>query len=298
MLSICIPVYEYDVASLVSDLRQQIDDLEEMVEIVLIDDASSEDFRKINSAIEGVKYVQLEENVGRAVIRNTFLDHVQFDYLIFLDTDSIIIEKDFLITYLEAIRDGEKVICGGRLYPDTIGDNNRMLRWKYGKERESKPASERSKHPHQSFMTNNFLIHKKVLKEVRFNEELKGYGHEDTLFGFELKKRKISIHHIDNPILNGDIETNEEFLKKTEEGIHSLIKVLKLVNFDQQFIQSVQLLDFYYSKKWMMPLIKLWFFIRKKGLRKSLIAGEATVRAFNFYKLGFFTENIKSSIIR
>ena len=56
-------------------------------------------------------------------------------------------------------------------------------------------------------------------KKISFNERLSGYGHEDTLFGYELNKNNIQIHHIDNPVLNGHLDTNEAFLLKTEEGL-------------------------------------------------------------------------------
>ena len=140
MLSICIPVYQYDVVSLVEDLKQQAKALDVTVEIILIDDASSEDYRKINSAIEGVKYVQLEHNIGRAVIRNRFLKYAKYNHLLFLDTDSIVYRDHFLKDYVQLIKEGKDVICGGRVYPDTIDDNNRSLSWKYGMQRESKPA--------------------------------------------------------------------------------------------------------------------------------------------------------------
>ena len=36
------------------------------------------------------------------------------------------------------------------------------LRWNYGRKRESLPADMRALHPARSFMSNNFLVHKKV----------------------------------------------------------------------------------------------------------------------------------------
>ena len=76
-------------------------------------------------------------------------------------------------------------------------------------------------------------------KKISFNERLSGYGHEDTLFGYELNKNNIQIHHIDNPVLNGHLDTNEAFLLKTEEGLGNLLKVWEIVDFDAQLLKAI-----------------------------------------------------------
>jgi len=65
-----------------------------------------------------------------------------------------------------------------------------------------KSAVERNKHPHRGFSTFNVLFEKSVFSKIRFNEELKQYGHEDTLLGFQLKKAGIDILHIDNGLMH------------------------------------------------------------------------------------------------
>ena len=51
-LSICIPVYNFDVNGLVTELSSQIISAHLDAEIILIDDASSVDFIKINKNLE------------------------------------------------------------------------------------------------------------------------------------------------------------------------------------------------------------------------------------------------------
>ena len=115
------------------------------------------------------------------------------------------------------------VICGGTLYNDSApGDPDKILRWKYGRIREQKKAAERNKHPHSNFSTFNFLIEKSVFSKIRFNEELKQYGHEDTLLGYQLKKAGINVLHIDNGLIHEGVESNREFLNKTKLGIENL----------------------------------------------------------------------------
>ena len=74
----------------------------------------------------------------------------------------------------------------------------RLLRWKYGRKKEQKKASDRNKHPYSRFSTFNVIIDKSIFSKFRFYEELKQYGHEDTLFSYQLKKAGIAIYHIDN----------------------------------------------------------------------------------------------------
>ncbi len=108
ILSICIPVYQFYVENLVSELRNQIQ-LENMdVEIILIDDASDENFRQKNRYLEGVNYIQLEKNYGRSKIRNLFLEFAKGDYLLFLDCDGKVSSPDFLKNYIEILKKTRK----------------------------------------------------------------------------------------------------------------------------------------------------------------------------------------------
>ncbi|MBK9012976.1 MAG: hypothetical protein IPM82_02230 [Saprospiraceae bacterium] len=66
-------------------------------------------------------------------------------------------------------------------------------------------------------MTNNFLIPRQLFLEIQFDETLRQYGHEDTLFGMELARRQVPIVHIDNPLEHIGLEPVDVFLRKTEQ---------------------------------------------------------------------------------
>ncbi len=261
MISICIPIYNFNVSPLLDELSMQMEKAEASVELILIDDCSFSEYKELHKSVcNKHRYIELEENIGRAKIRNLFLDYAQYEHLLFLDCDSLIPNKTFLSNYLKAIKKGESsIICGGRIYDSAKPDSNKLLRWKYGIEKESLSYEERMQQPNKSFMTNNFLISKQLLQEIKFDERLSEYGHEDTLFGFELKKKGIKINHIENPVLNGHLENNAEYLKKTEKSIHNLIAILDYVNYDPDFIQDVSLLNFYNkaNTKRFSPFIKI-----------------------------------------
>ncbi len=290
-LTVCIPVYNQDVTSLVSSLLKQTKSDGNQVKIVIIDDHSSESFYLVNRALsEQVKYVYLDKNIGRSKIRNKFLDYSESDYLLFIDCDSSLISEQYISAYLNYL-ESEKpdVLVGSSVYQIEKPKRNYRLRWQYGSIRESENHRQRKLNPNTSFKTNNFVISMNCFKKISFNERLSGYGHEDTLFGYELNKNNIQIHHIDNPVLNGHLDTNEAFLLKTEEGLGNLLKVWEIVDFDAQLLNKIRILRYYIKYKgslWYRSLF--WLF--KKPIRYSLRIGFSNMYLFDFYKLGYLIE--------
>lgn len=288
MLSICIPIYNYDVTSLVHALAGQGASLHIPFEIILIDDASELTFRNKNEKLSTTAtYIQLSENIGRSKIRNLFTAHARYPYLLFLDCDVVLLSESFLSNYVEQLKDGSAyVICGGRIYASHTPDRSHRLRWSYGTKKESQRAEIRSQHPYQSFMTNNFIIRKDVLMTVRFDERLKGYGHEDTLFGYALMKQEVPVSHVHNPVLNGQLEENDVFLKKTEEGVKNLARIMNQMGEEKEFIRGVALLRFYQKIKATAPVLQMVFRMTKPFLLLLLKKGYVILPLFAFYKLG------------
>jgi glycosyltransferase involved in cell wall biosynthesis len=267
-------------------------------EIICIDDASNDKWHAINDAAGAMcqTFIRLDDNVGRARIRNLFLQYARYDYLLFLDGDSLIIRPDFLKNYCQLIRQqSPDVVCGGRVYPSVCPDKAQRLSWKYGTQRESKPAIVRQISPNSSFMTNNFLIRRDILENIRFDERLSDYGHEDTLFGFELKRQGITVLHTENAVLNGDIETNDRYLSKTEDAVLNLIQIADYVADYNQFANDVSLLKYHNLVKSMRlePLINGLYFLAKPIIKMLLCKGIVSLRLFDFYKLGFLIQSIR-----
>ncbi len=288
MISVCIPVYNFDINPLVESLLEEILAHSLAVEIVLIDDCSQERVKQKNKVEHNnVKYIQLTENIGRSKIRNLFLKYVTNDYLLFLDCDSFIISKDFLRSYMVQLQNLDSVICGGRVYPENRPNRSRLLRWKYGVKKESKTAVERMANPNKSFMTNNFLIKKSVLLDIQFDEQLTQYGHEDTLFGLELKKAGITITHIENPIFNGDIETNEVFLEKSEKALDNLILLCATSKHADDLTKEVSILIVAKKIQFFKPLMRFHHLLFGGMMKALLKNGLAGVMCFDIYRLGY-----------
>ncbi|WP_373548781.1 glycosyltransferase family 2 protein [Haliscomenobacter sp.] len=228
MLSILIPIYNYDVTYLVTELHRQAEGLGELYEICLLDDASDEKFKAINGVLiqkTNVRYEELPQNIGRAAIRNRLVEMAQYDYLLYMDCDSGVVMPHYLQTYVSAFHP-QRLLYGGRSYlPKPPSDPQYLLHWHYGRQREQQDFLERQKNPYHSFMTNNFLIPKSIFASITFDESLRTYGHEDTLFGMELAKKNIEILHLNNPLLHLGLESTAVFLSKTQMAIHNLAQL-------------------------------------------------------------------------
>jgi len=290
MLSICIPVYNCDVRRLVKDLHLQAVNTAYPFEIILLDDASNESFRKINQTIdlEGVRYIQLNKNIGRAKIRNRLAGEAKFPYLLFMDCDSAVASPNYIENYAPFF-ESPTVCCGGRIYEDKKPADSTFLRWEYGVERESVSASERNKNPNAGFQTNNFLIHKRIFEKVKFNEDLTGYGHEDTLFGLELLGQGIIIRHIDNPLIHLGLESAFDFLKKAENGIANLYRIeLILREKYPNYINHSRLMQskLFLQKYHLSGFVSKLFSIVRLQMRKNLLSKNPSLFVFDLYRLG------------
>lgn len=292
MISICIPIYNHYTYPMVRRLARQIANADaDSYEIVCIDDHSSGYYISQNKGIaELATYVLLENNVGRARIRNLFLQYAKGEYLLFLDCDSQVPEN-FVKEYAKTLARKPAVVVGGRVYDDTFNDREHRLRYLYGTKVESRPLLERLKNPYRSFMTNNFMVRRDVLDKIRFDESLTKYGHEDTLFGYRLEQNHIPILHIDNPVINGQVEENAEFLHKSVEAVENLAKLYDDMWEDQRFCHSVRLLNTYNRVRRMnLQGVVYWLYkVFKTPMESHFVSGNSiSLKQFNFYKLGMF----------
>ena len=291
MLSVCIPVYNFDASKLVSDILKQAEVANVEIEILIGDDSSTNKYNNpnLNDGAK-VKYIYNEQNLGRSKNRNNLAAKAKYDYLLFIDCDARIKSKGFLSFYIASIVQKQKVVCGGTAYTKKKQDRKHTLHWKYGTKVEAKPIEERKKNPNKSFSSFNFLIEKDLFLSIKFNENLTKYGHEDTLFGYELKNRGITITQIDNPLIHTGIEENKVFLKKSLIGIDNLIYIIKNIKNSEKLISDIKLLEFYKTldKKNLLPLLKAFYPILFPISKTVLINFFQNITLFNFLKILYF----------
>ncbi len=280
MLSILIPTHDYNAYPLVQNLHQQAEELSIPYELILVEDGSRDSVSMIanlkTQELSHCRYVRRKENVGRAAIRNFLIDASKGDWLLFMDADGKVIRKDFLRKYVEAAQEYE-VVCGGVVHPDEWHDPERMLRWKYEKAYERKYG-----YISEQFRSFSFMIHRSVAQKVRFDERYRGYGYEDVQFGKDLKAAGFTIHGIDNPLLNNDIEDNATFLRKTEEALWAAHHFRKDIG---DLVKMNRLSTQY---RVFSPLIRILYWLSAPLLRRNLLSGNPSLLLFGFYKLGYY----------
>lgn len=294
MISILIPVFDYDIVALVYNMKDGLKKVPEYCELLIGDDGSSPEFHARYLALvgEGVKVVSSEKNIGRAAIRNKLALEAKGDYLLYIDADVMLpgTAEAYLHNWLPYLS-SSGVICGGVLYPDSAPeDPDKILRWKYGRTREQRKAADRNKNPNSSFSTFNFLIRKDIFLKIRFNEEIKQYGHEDTLFGYQLRKAGIDVLHIDNGLVHEGVESNREFLNKTKLGIENLSQLYDKVTDKKAFSDAVKMLKLYNTLSgFRLTLILAGIFIRyRERMEIRLDSSKVSMRLFAFYKVCMF----------
>ncbi len=293
-ISLLIPVCDYDIVALVYSMKSCIGRIPELTEIIIGNDGSSAEFKAKYRSLEGdgVRILDSPVNIGRAAIRNRLALEAKGDFLLFIDADTMIPgTAEAYIRKWIPVMSAARVACGGVIYHKSPpGDPDRILRWKYGRKKDELKASERNKHPYQKFSTFNVLFDRTIFSKLRFNEELKQYGHEDTLMSYQLHKAGVSILHIDNGLLHEGLESNREFLNKTKLGIENLSKLYDMVTDKLAFSSTVRMLQIYNVLKiFRLTLILAGIYIRyRERMELKIDSSDPPLWLFRFYKVCLF----------
>lgn len=240
MISIVIPTYNYNIYGLVAKIHSQIISLHVPFEIIVCEDAS-ERFTNENEKIAGfnhTQYSKLQENIGRTALRASLASKAKYDWLLFLDADVLPKNEDFIKKYLNSLRNtNSDVIFGGVCYEKTKPEPSKMLRWKYGNEREAKSASEREKDPY-FIISQNLLIKKDIFNASNTLKE--NYYGLDNFFSNQLRKLDAKVTHIDNPVIHFGLEENDKFLNKALSAVETTVILEKkgLMDDDMRPIQK------------------------------------------------------------
>jgi glycosyltransferase involved in cell wall biosynthesis len=283
MISVLIPTYNYNAYSLVAEIHKQFIKSNINFEIICLDDGSKSQQNELNEKINTLshsKFEILSQNIGRSAIRNLLVKKATFDWLLFLDADVIPVKSDFITSYLKQISGKGSVFCGGIAYED-IPENKKYLRYNFGKKNEEVALEERIKKPLKYFFTGNFLISKKVFKEVQFEEKLIKYGREDFLFSVGLSEKKYGITHLKNEVYHLGLDENKIFIAKTKKAIENLIFLENEGFLEQEKQQLLELVKLLTTLKMNFLLIKLYPFFERKAEKLS------SVRYLNLLKVSY-----------
>ena len=307
-LSILIPTYDFVCYPLVLALHGQAEALGIDYEILVAEDGSKQQDRvvanlKINE-LPHCRHLRRTENAGRAAIRNILADEARGEWLLFLDSDAKVEKPDFLAAYLAAAnaespepsdaqaedvtarRSNAPVIVGGLYHAPACADPTRALRFRYEREADrSRSAAQRNLKPYMEFSTFNFMIRSDIFHTLRFDEQCREYGYEDALFGLALQRRGIPILHIDNALLHTGLDTNAQFLGKTEAALRTLAALAP----ELRECSRVHRLFARLKRYAVAPLLRAAFHLCGKSLRRHLEkSARPSLRLFALYKLIYY----------
>jgi glycosyltransferase involved in cell wall biosynthesis len=288
-LSILIPVYNYNVTSLVQTLAVQLTKTAKEGEIILLDDGSTS-FVSENQLLQTIPFVSFhrnEKNEGRMVARQRLSELAQYDHFLFIDCDSDIIKDDFVSAYFNLIEKDAALVTGGRVYttsPPT--DCKMMLHWKYGTKRESSKNA--------GFMSNNFLIKRELFNQLQSPVHLTSYGHEDSWWGIQFEQLGVQCKYINNPVLHAALEKADIFLLKSEAALANLLILEK--NIDKRLLSKHIKIYRWYLRLSKAGLAGLYLFFEQPFhtyFRKNILSCKPGLLFFDCYRLAHLIRLVK-----
>ena len=292
MLSILIPIYNYDAFPLVKELQKQCLESKIDFEILCQDDFSNDyldENQKINH-LERCCFSRNETNLGRGQNINTIARQATKDYLLLVDCDTFPKDNKYIINYVEYIRKGKAtVLYGGIIYKSQRPNKENLLRWVYGTKREALSLELRNKNQNSNALTSNLLIKKEIFSKQPFDRTITKYGYEDLCFLVELKSNEFVVDHIENSTYHLNLETSELFLKKTKTALENLAFIFeskKHISTESKIITAFTLL----KKIGIIGLTALTFKKTETLLIKNLVSDKPSLLLFDLYKLGYFCQ--------
>lgn len=287
MLSILIPTYNYNCFSLVEELKNQADHLKIDYEIIVQDDCSRA-FIEENSKINSLEHCCIQtnsSNLGRTRTRQILSKKARFDWILLLDSDVFPTSKKFLSNYISHINNSNSVVIGGIKYEDIEIPISKILRYKYGKEREEINLKKRNQKPYNYILSANILIQKTIFEKFNYTEDSNLYG-LDIYFAYQLFLNKIPILHIENEVYHRGIEDNEVFFKKSLNAVDTRKKILE----HEKTIGEVNSLlkHYLFLKKYnLVGIIRLLFRIFEPVLKNLIFSKNPSLMSLDLYRLGY-----------
>jgi len=288
MLSILIPVYNYNISSLVLEVHEQATKANIKFEIICFDDNSEKhtlENKSIIGSLPDSKIIISKDNVGRIKARQMLSNASIYSWLLFLDADVRLKSKTFIERYIVNIDSEYEVIFGGFAYTDIKPENNAVLRWKYGKAYEEVDAKKRNLKPYQLIISANCFIKKNVFNKINRKINKKGYG-LDNYFAALLKQNNIKVLHLNNEVYHFGIENSTTYLNKAEECI---ITLLWLYDGGKMQKHNNKLLTAFVVFKQLKANYFMAFFYKnfKAAMKKNLLGPNPNMLLLQMYKLSY-----------
>jgi glycosyltransferase involved in cell wall biosynthesis len=287
MISVLIPVYNYNISSLLKELHSQLELANIRYEIICLDDFSDYSISSINldtAKLTNTKYLKSEVNNGIAITRQKLVKKASYDWVILLDADTRI-NKNFISSYLGHISNEYDFVFGGFKYDETPPLNEKLLRWTYGKKCEAISARLRNKNPYKVTIGANLLVHRESFLNLGLDNIGNNYA-MDYFFGSKLKTIGAKVFHIDNQVFHLGIENSSTYLQKKERAVNTLLMLYKQ---EKIAIHSNDLLRafIFLRKVGLNYLFSFWFNSFRKKLTANLTGKRPSIMLLQLYKISY-----------
>lgn len=292
MFSFLIPVYNYDCRTLVRELVRQCRELHAgsgtdgfAYEVVIADDASTDTaIERANARLadeEGVRYLRVAENMGRARIRNFLARQARHEHCVIIDCDALVCTPDFVRTYYRH-RDEADVIVGALRNPDTCPPGCE-LRYRYEQQAmHRRTVAYRASNPYAYLSTFNLMMRRTVLMRLPFDERCTDYGYEDALMGLNLRREGITILHIDNPLVHNGMDRNADYLDKTMKALRTLHRL----DGPMQEFSGVARMCHKVRRLHLRPVVLALYSAIRTPVRRNLLGRHPSITLFQLFKVG------------
>lgn len=219
--------------SLVKEIDEH--DLKSRVEIILIDDCSSNQTVRDNNRNfianlkrNDIQYSELDQNIGLSAMRNLLAHKSSGTFLLILDADVVPDSYDYISNYLTCLQDEHsEIICGGISYKKRILFGREYDFYLYlSSKNDVKSPQKRGVTPWRHIHTNT-VIKKWLFLTTPVDKRFVEYGYEDCEWGIRLTK-KHRVSHIDNTVSHLGLISKEVFYERMRKSIVNYLLLSKI----------------------------------------------------------------------
>ncbi len=212
MLSICITTRNTLIEELVTRLCEQAKAISCQAEICVMENSSEKSIQKQNernSKTQNIRYFFTNDYLSHNKMRNQLADKARGSYILFLKGDNHITHKKYLNLFEEVMQPG-MMVHGGITASGVKPAEAYQLHWQAMHNLLSNHSDDRNEHPYFHLNTDNLMGPRGLFLQFPFpeNDDLGGL----LPYSFELKRNKIPVIHIDNPVSTSIFLSNKRFL--------------------------------------------------------------------------------------
>ncbi|MFI8687630.1 glycosyltransferase family 2 protein [Rossellomorea sp. NPDC077527] len=199
-------------------IKSVLDQSYENIEIIVIDDGSTDNTEEIINLIKvkhktQIKYVKLKKNSNGAVARNAGIENARGEYIAFLDSDDFWekrkLEKQY--QYLSSYKNVNNIVCYSKLIADR-GKIKKIMPQKGIGEKET--VGEYLFVNNGLIQTSTLMLPTELAKKVKFDPNLK--KHQDWDYCLRLESEGVKFIFLEEALSNYDLKDKDNISKKND----------------------------------------------------------------------------------